>query len=476
MPYVSKQSDYWRYTVEGTRTLFEKAGYCVILVKPCSNIGVTVSYLMGMALEDVPTQEHSHIDPLIPHSIAVFAQKPESNGKCPQFEGTHARWPIECWRGLYGRNNAESAHAWGCSPEVEAQFTWGDKPWYDLDLEKDVLYQSENTVMSNFEEEIKIDPSDSNCSLGFLSLFGITKEIESEIQNEDINLWPNLPNHFLQPLKKNPQSKSWLQEFFIRLHFLLHWRHLIPTDMNMGWSRGTPLDRVFIHKEFFPYVLKKNIPPGRCLEWGNTYMAGDLKSLCPAQYEIVEHYDACGGHRGTFNKSKDYADLRPFHVSGNTEEFSGGFCVDIHDTKEIIPNEFFNLVISTFVFEHLHSPWIAAQNIFDMTAKGGYLLWAAPNIEIYHANAGDYWRYTIEGAFNLFDNVGFCIIKIQPCSTVTVTSGFLMGFADNDFSDQEFLVGDPLAPHTIILLAQRPMCDRKSSDCKCPAFEGINFN
>ncbi len=90
---------------------------------------------------------------------------------------------------------------------------------------------------------------------------------------------------------------------------------------------------------------------------------------------ISAHFSARVGSFSSLVK-----DGRPFHTtSGN---IAGGFCADIHHTAGIVPSDSFALVICTFVFEHLSNPLVAAKNIFDMLAPGGYLVWAAPSIEV----------------------------------------------------------------------------------------------
>lgn len=65
--------------------------------------------------------------------------------------------------------------------------------------------------------------------------------------------------------------------------------------------------------------------------------------------------------------------------------------------------EFFDVVYSNNVFEHLSRPWIAADNILQMLKPGGICITIAPFALRYHESPGDHFRYTHTGLSKLFE-------------------------------------------------------------------------
>lgn len=67
----------------------------------------------------------------------------------------------------------------------------------------------------------------------------------------------------------------------------------------------------------------------------------------------------------------------------------------------------FDAVLHVYVFEHLHSPQKAADEIYRVLKPGGYMLGVLPFIHPYHARKGgyrDYWRFSKDGIGVLFKN------------------------------------------------------------------------
>ena len=81
-----------------------------------------------------------------------------------------------------------------------------------------------------------------------------------------------------------------------------------------------------------------------------------------------------------------------------------------------IKNETFDAVLHVYVFEHLHSPHLAAKEIHRVLKPGGYMLGVIPFIHPYHARKDgyrDYWRFSKDGIAVLFkDFKELEIIKI----------------------------------------------------------------
>jgi SAM-dependent methyltransferase len=68
--------------------------------------------------------------------------------------------------------------------------------------------------------------------------------------------------------------------------------------------------------------------------------------------------------------------------------------------------DFFDVVYSNNVFEHLRRPWSAARNIVQMLRPGGICITIAPFALRYHESPDDYFRYTHRGLASLFEDTG----------------------------------------------------------------------
>ena len=86
--------------------------------------------------------------------------------------------------------------------------------------------------------------------------------------------------------------------------------------------------------------------------------------------------------------------------------------------------EFFDVVYSNNVFEHLKEPWGAARNIMQILKFGGICITIAPFSIRYHESPGDYFRFTHQGLVRLFERVG----KVE-----TLTAGYDITGRRNDW-------------------------------------------
>lgn len=65
----------------------------------------------------------------------------------------------------------------------------------------------------------------------------------------------------------------------------------------------------------------------------------------------------------------------------------------------------FDAVLHSSVLEHLHSPWVAAAEMYRVLRPGGVMLGIVPWVYPYHARKGhysDYWRFSGDGLVQLF--------------------------------------------------------------------------
>jgi SAM-dependent methyltransferase len=73
----------------------------------------------------------------------------------------------------------------------------------------------------------------------------------------------------------------------------------------------------------------------------------------------------------------------------------------------------FDAVVAIAVYEHLAQPWIVTAEVERILKPGGTFYMEVPFLQPYHADPGDYYRYTIQGLRSMFRNfqeheVGVC--------------------------------------------------------------------
>lgn len=95
---------------------------------------------------------------------------------------------------------------------------------------------------------------------------------------------------------------------------------------------------------------------------------------------------------------------------------------DIHKLSKYFPEEYFHVVFSISVFEHLAMPWKAILEINKIMKIGGLLFIATHPTWPAHAMPWDFWRFSKE-AFKVLLNssTGFEIMRSDeglPCSVV----------------------------------------------------------
>ncbi|MDA8774942.1 class I SAM-dependent methyltransferase [Opitutales bacterium] len=94
------------------------------------------------------------------------------------------------------------------------------------------------------------------------------------------------------------------------------------------------------------------------------------------------------------------------------------YSTDLHSLVDAhlmpFPDDSFDYVYSLAVFEHLHSPWIAAEEIFRVLKPGGKVFVLTAFMQHMHGYPNHYFNMTTSGAKRIFSQ--FNISKCQPSS------------------------------------------------------------
>jgi SAM-dependent methyltransferase len=95
-------------------------------------------------------------------------------------------------------------------------------------------------------------------------------------------------------------------------------------------------------------------------------------------------------------------------------EIEKGEGIDLIGSVEAIPSEgnFFDLVITQEVLEHVKSPHLAMQEIYRVLKPNGMAYIQLPFIIGYHPCPNDYWRFTHEGIVELVKSAGFEVTDV----------------------------------------------------------------
>jgi SAM-dependent methyltransferase len=111
--------------------------------------------------------------------------------------------------------------------------------------------------------------------------------------------------------------------------------------------------------------------------------------------------------------SKDYGNTSSFrefyrHCSYVGTDLAAGQGVDVVAdlTAGIagLPENHFALAICCSVLEHVHKPWLMAENITRLVRPGGKLYVSVPWVWRYHPYPDDYFRFSFRGVRSLFES------------------------------------------------------------------------
>ena len=84
----------------------------------------------------------------------------------------------------------------------------------------------------------------------------------------------------------------------------------------------------------------------------------------------------------------------------------GDICVNEYLTENKDFIDFFDVIYSNNVFEHLQNPFVAMKNINKMLKVNGVVVTVVPFAARYHQSPGDYFRYTHQGLQAILSEAG----------------------------------------------------------------------
>ncbi|MCI1279421.1 MAG: class I SAM-dependent methyltransferase [Nitrospira sp.] len=135
-----------------------------------------------------------------------------------------------------------------------------------------------------------------------------------------------------------------------------------------------------------------------------TYLLGIHRNL---QFDPALYAD----NKSFFDAKYDYfgVDVRP---SENKKLLVGDVCSSDFLERHGDFVNFFDVIYSNNVFEHLRKPWVAAENLSGMLKAGGIVITVVPFSQRYHEDPEDFFRYTHKGIISLFeDSCGYDVLE-----------------------------------------------------------------
>ena len=121
-------------------------------------------------------------------------------------------------------------------------------------------------------------------------------------------------------------------------------------------------------------------------------------------FKLNKNYDS---DFETFKEKYDYysTDLFPISESKKPKQFIiGDICSENYLKKNEQYINFFDVIYSNNVFEHLKKPWLACSNINKLLKVNGTCITIVPFSQRYHEDPVDCFRYTHQGIRYLFQN------------------------------------------------------------------------
>jgi SAM-dependent methyltransferase len=217
------------------------------------------------------------------------------------------------------------------------------------------------------------------------------------------------------PERVRETIRSWKQKFIGRVHFL-RLRRLEPMCRDFGYSRGTPIDRVYIERFLATHAGDIR---GRVLEVG-----GDDYTR---KFGVSERVESCD----------------VLHVTvGNPR---ATIIADLAHAPHI-PDGAFDCIILTQVLHLIFDFRSAVQTLCRILKPGGVVLATVPGIsQISRADWKDswYWSFTQRAATLTFEQCGFGDnVHVDHHGNVLASIAFLHGIAAEELTYNELDIRD----------------------------------
>jgi len=102
------------------------------------------------------------------------------------------------------------------------------------------------------------------------------------------------------------------------------------------------------------------------------------------------------------------------------ENKKADFYIDF-DSKTSLDSESVDLILSTYVLEHVDNPVGYLSEANRLLKKGGNIILSTHGVWLYHPTPNDYWRWTSTGLRKIIEEEGFEIIHFEGILGLSAT-------------------------------------------------------
>jgi SAM-dependent methyltransferase len=188
---------------------------------------------------------------------------------------------------------------------------------------------------------------------------------------------------------------------------------LLPISTKFGFDRGTPIDRFYIERFLHENALHIH---GICLEIGNN--------------EYTKRY---GGHRVT------RSDVLDIDRNNKAATLYG----DLRNLSHV-PDDSYDCIILTHTLGIIDDQDAAAREILRILKPGGTALITVSSMGVMQDPSQCFWRYTPASLAYVFTKGSRpAHIAVSSYGNVLAGQAFWVGFAQEEFTEEELLHNDP---------------------------------
>jgi len=223
------------------------------------------------------------------------------------------------------------------------------------------------------------------------------------------------------------------QRAFTRLLARLHNSNILPMA-NRWWSNGS-FERNWIEKFLIENALPLVRPRSTCLEWGTFYMEKIFKNACTVK-DSLEHSD-------TPKPPQNSSIGTVFH--------------DEIYKASTIPDNSYDVIISTQVYEHLVDPMLATRTMVRLLKPGGILIATGPHLCPFHRAPDDFFRYTHHGIASIMSRSGLTPVVERQFGNVMMLVNVFEGVPVAEVSDEDIFSKQDDAYVQWTIIARKPV-------------------
>jgi len=286
------------------------------------------------------------------------------------------------------------------------------------------LVVQQQQMISELKESVEKLPQYQEPIEKALEGFGLVptslSALSNELQQIKKKLGANysLYNFDVPLAPQNATDISYLQQLWMRLTRVAVAAKEIPIYNNfVKPGHGRTISLVGLRQgivEAQKRIILREDKVQRCLEWDYRYTNKFFS--CTEKWTIEFSSKNCNG---------------VMHSIANRT-----ICGDVHNVSNLISN-YFDLVVSTQVLEHVAYPYVAAENMVNVLRPGGYLVVSAPMTSMAHPYPTDFWRFTMAGVIQLFQGKNICLREKMVVGDRLLVFTQAAAFGANEWSKYE---------------------------------------